>query len=53
MLSLASFVIVTLAAAACVSLSAQARSSDDSRDRKFIADHEARIRPLEKAVNLA
>src|SRR5438093_6826551 len=53
MLSLASFVIVTLAAAACVSLSAQARSSDDSRARKFIADHEARIRPLEKAVNLA
>ncbi len=53
MLSIASLAICALILAASVSLSAQARSSDDARARKFIAEHEARIRPLEKAVNLA
>src|SRR3989475_7538979 len=34
-------------------MSANARPADDARAGKFIDDHEARIRPLEKAVNLA
>jgi peptidyl-dipeptidase A len=53
MLSVASIVILAVIAAASLSLNLQARSADDARARKFIADHEARIRPLEKAVNLA
>ncbi len=52
-LSIASTAIVTVAIAASVSLNAQARSGEDARARKFIAEHEARVRPLEKAVNLA
>src|SRR5256886_1700276 len=35
-----------------LSMSAVVRPSDDARARKFIAEHEARIRPLEKQVNL-
>ena len=52
-LSIASTAIVTVALAASASSNAQARSSEDARARKFIAEHEARVRPLEKAVNLA
>ncbi len=52
-LSIASTAIVTVAIAASFSLNAQARSGEDARARKFIAEHEARVRPLEKAVNLA
>jgi peptidyl-dipeptidase A len=44
--------ILAVVVAALVSLNAHARSADDARARKFIAEHEARIRPLEKAVNL-
>ena len=53
MLSLASIAILTFIVASSASLKAHARSADDGRARKFIAEHEARIRPLEKAVNLA
>src|SRR2546430_8717190 len=35
-----------------LSMSAVVRPSDDARARKFIAEHEARIRPLERQVNL-
>src|SRR5437867_4734890 len=52
MLSIASTTLAVVVAAS-VSLSAHARSADDARARKFIAEHEASIRPLEKAVNLA
>ncbi len=53
MLSIASIAILAVIVASSVSLNAQARSADDARARKFIAEHEARIRPLEKAVNRA
>ena len=53
MLSIASIAILAVVVASSVGLNAQARSADDARARKFIAEHEARIRPLEKAVNLA
>jgi len=33
-------------------MSAVVRPADDTRARKFIAEHEARIRPLERQVNL-
>src|SRR5438552_10783496 len=52
MLSIASTTLAVVVAAS-VSLNAHARSADDARARKFIAEHEASIRPLEKAVNLA
>src|SRR5256885_6101062 len=52
MLSIASTTLAVVVAAS-VSLNAHARSADDARARKFIAEHEVRIRPLEKAVNLA
>src|SRR6266480_4139009 len=35
-----------------LSMSAVVRPADDTRARKFIAEHEARIRPLERQVNL-
>ena len=53
MLSIATIAIVAFIAAASLSLNAQARPADEARARKFIAEHEARVRPLEKAVNLA
>src|SRR6185503_14735587 len=53
MLSIASIVILAVVVASSVSLNAQTRSADDARARQFIAEHEAKIRPLEKAVNLA
>jgi len=53
MLSIASIAILAVVVASSVSLIAHARSADDARARKFIAEHEARIRPLEKAASLA
>jgi len=53
MSSIATIAIVAFIAAASLSLNAQARPADEARARKFIAEHEARVRPLEKAVNLA
>jgi len=53
MLSIATIAIVAFIAAASLNLNAQARPADEARARKFIAEHEARVRPLEKAVNLA
>src|SRR5216117_1514846 len=53
MLSIASIAILAVVVASSVGLNAQARSADDARARKFIAEHEARIRPLEKAASLA
>jgi peptidyl-dipeptidase A len=44
-----SFFVFTLMSAQAV---AAARSTDDARARQFIKEHEARIRPLEKTVNL-
>src|SRR2546429_1828842 len=35
-----------------LSMSAVVHPADDTRARKFIAEHEARIRPLERQVNL-
>src|SRR5438132_5586954 len=52
MLSIASTTLAVVVAAS-VSLNAHARSADDAGARKFIAEHEASIRPLEKAANLA
>ncbi len=48
-----SIVVLSLVLVFSVSLTANAQSADDARVRKFIAEHEAKIRPLEKAVNLA
>src|SRR5881396_221371 len=53
MLSIATIAILAVVVAASVSLNAHARSADEARARQFIAEHEARIRPLEKTVNLA
>jgi peptidyl-dipeptidase A len=43
------FTVMTCA----LSLDTMARPNDDARARKFIARHETKIRPLEKAANLA
>ena len=53
--SFAGLVILAVIATAAVSPNARARSSagEDARARQFIVEHETRIRPLEKAVNLA
>ena len=53
MLPIATITLCAVILTASLSLSAQAGSNDDARARKFIAEHEASIRPLEKAVNLA
>ena len=45
--------VLAVVVASSVSLVAHARSADDARARKFIAEHEARIRPLEKSASLA
>jgi oligoendopeptidase F len=52
-LSIASLIMLALIAGASLNLNVQARSAEDARAHKFIAEHEARIRPLEKALNLA
>jgi peptidyl-dipeptidase A len=44
---------IAIVVAAALSLNAHARPADEARARKFIAEHEARVRPLEQAVNLA
>jgi peptidyl-dipeptidase A len=51
--SILGIVALSILVAASVSLTANARSADEARAREFITEHEARIRPLEKAVNLA
>ena len=53
MLSIVSIAILAVIVAASLGLDVQARSADDARALKFISEYEARVRPLEKAVNLA
>ena len=52
-ISIAAVAVLSVTAAPWLSLIANAGSADDARARKFIAEHEARIRPLEKAVSMA
>jgi peptidyl-dipeptidase A len=52
-LSNARIAVLSVVVASSVALSANARSDDAARARKFIAEHETRIRPLEKAANRA
>jgi peptidyl-dipeptidase A len=53
MFSITGISALSVLVASSVSVTANARSADDARARKFIAEHETRIRPLEKAVSLA
>ena len=51
--SIGGVALVAVVVASSFRLTADARPADDARAQKFIAEHEARIRPLERAVNLA